>query len=140
VKGYTETVVFTKAQKDDLAFAVRLVEALPAKDKSNEWVRCHELVRVIAPLLSNRWHVIDGHVGSADHSWLVWAGKGHVVLDVYACGVLPQVQLVDCNPLWRRDGYRPGAARRDIRPAIIDWLGAELLRAEIVSLNVEAAP
>lgn len=140
MNGYTETVIFSKAQKDDLAFAIKLVEALPARDKSNDWVRCHELARVIEPLLGNRWHVVDGHVGTVEHTWLVWRGKGHVVLDVYVPGALPQVQLVDCNPLWRRDGYKPGEPRRDIRPVIIGWLGAELFRAETVSLKVVVSP
>jgi hypothetical protein len=61
---------------------------------------------------------VDGHCGIVEHSWL----RCSVILDVYAPGRLPAVQLVD--PLI--GGYRPGKPRQDIRPPIVDRLVAEM--------------
>lgn len=66
--------------------------------------RCHELVRALHHQLMKQMMintlVADGHYGAVDHSWLVFAPRadkmhGAVILDCYAVGQLPMVQLLD---------------------------------------------
>lgn len=125
--SYAAQIVFSEEQKADLALATKLIKMLPAKQPDGNWTRCHELVRAFEPLFKERWHLVDGQYGGAEHSWLVWRGKGMIVLDLYAVGELPQVKLVDCGVLWRRNTYEPGARRRDIRKNVVEWLHGMLL-------------
>jgi len=92
---------------------------------SDAWdneLRCHELARAVV-LVVDHDHVlsvIDGKCGPIEHTWLRF-GDG-VILDPYAPGRMPAVQIVD--PIVGT--YRPGAPRTDIRQAIIDRLVAEM--------------
>jgi hypothetical protein len=133
VKGYAETVAFSREQIADYHLAAAIVAGLSEKQPDGDWVRCHELARAVACALNSRiteaewetadrWRVVDGRFGGAEHSWLVWGGRGRTILDVYAVAELPQVKLVDCNTLWRRHNYEPGERRRDIRFAVFGQL------------------
>jgi hypothetical protein len=107
------------------------VEAYVAR-VSNTWgneLRCHELARAVHLVVSADEHkllVVDGKCGSIEHSWLHISDG--VILDPYAPGRLPAVQLVD---LIVGTAYRPGAPRDDIRQAIIDRLVLEM-RGDVV--------
>src|ERR1700675_1000480 len=74
------------------------VEVLVAR-VSDTWgnkLRCHELARAIHLVVYEDEHkldVVDGHCGLVEHSWLLCSNC--VILDVYAPGRLPAVQLVD---------------------------------------------
>jgi hypothetical protein len=77
-------------------------------------IRCHELTRAVARLYGLA-HV-DGHYGRTEHSWLYTrlkprASKNYI-LDVYAVGRLPMVQLVDAY--YYRDTYIESTERTDI--------------------------
>jgi hypothetical protein len=93
---------------------------------SSTWgneLRCHELARAVHLVVyadSFKLEVVDGHCGPVEHSWLRCADG--VIIDAYAPGRLPAVQLVD--PL--AGAYHPGKARRDVRRSIIDRLVAEM--------------
>ena len=74
--------------------------------------------------------VVDGKCGSIEHSWLVFCGDGAndlllagVILDPYAPGRLPAVQLID--PIVGT-AYRPGDTRTDIKQSIVDSLVDEM--------------
>ena len=94
---------------------------------SDTWgndLRCHELARAVHLVVYESAHklvIVDGHCGPVEHSWLCCSDG--VILDPYAPGRLPAVQLVD--PLVGA-AYRPGTLRRDIRQPIVDRLVAEM--------------
>lgn len=101
MRGYARTIF----SREDLALrarAARIVRALPDQADPRS-LRCHEVTRAVGSLLG--LEVQDGSYGCAEHSWL-WIAKpiahsrhnmGAVrLLDCYAIGRLPQVQLVDC--------------------------------------------
>lgn len=79
--------------------AVVMVGALPDGDHLNgKPIRCHEMARAAGRVLG--LEVVDGVCGAVQHSWLTL--KAHqdetereFILDVYAVGRLPPVQLVD---------------------------------------------
>lgn len=104
---------------------LRLVEILVGRvsDAWNYELRCHELARAVHLVVYPEAHVlevVDGHCGIVEHSWLQLAAGP--ILDVYAPGRLPAVQIVD--PLV--GNYRPGPRRKDVRQPIIDRLVAEM--------------
>lgn len=112
---------------------------------SDEWgneLRCHELCRAIYMFLRDfgqhhNIEVVDGKLGAMEHSWLGLAvpiakveikeyrvrGYGEhgmyrqMIIDPYAPGRLPHVQLIDPVALLRH-GYEPGERRTDIDPGI----------------------
>lgn len=106
------------------------VEAFVAR-VSSAWgneLRCHELARAVH-LVYEREHkldVVDGKCGPIEHSWLRFSDG--VILDPYAPGRMPAVQIVD--PI-AGTAYRPGAPRSDIRQAIVDRLVLEM-RGDVV--------
>lgn len=133
MKSYSEQIVFSAAQIQDWRTASQLVASLQvSRDNKGEWIRCHELARVVESLLPKKhWKTVDGKCGHVDHSWLVWMGSGFVILDVYAVGEVPQVKLVDIAALAPAHGlYKPNARRRDIRNDVIAWLMAMLQKQE----------
>lgn len=92
-------------------------------------LRCHELARAVYLVVHADAHkliVVDGKCGPIEHSWLCLDDA--VILDPYAPGRLPAVQLVD---LIVATAYRPGSPRCDIRQAIVDRLVLEM-RADSV--------
>ncbi len=97
MKTYSEHEVF--AHEDLLLFheATRIVEVMPRLDRKGEYVRCHELARVVAKRLHAQMttpiRVVDGvYETGAQHSWCV-TPRGHI-LDVYTVARIPPVQLV----------------------------------------------
>jgi hypothetical protein len=119
---YAERVCFEPSHIKLLA----RVEAYVAR-VSPSWgneLRCHELARAVQLVVHDREHkllVVDGKCGPIEHSWLLVAGR--VILDPYAPGRLPAVQLVD---LVVGTAYRPGVPRSDIRQPVINQLVAEM--------------
>jgi len=77
-------------------------------------IRCHELVRAVGNLY--QMQVVDGHYNRTEHSWLYTRNKPRTaknyILDVYAVGRLPMVQLMDAY--YYRDVYVESQARDDI--------------------------
>lgn len=111
-----------------LEAATALVERVPAKARG-DWVRCHELTRAVGMILGLPW--VDGRFALVEHSWLVvpdGARRPRLLLDVYAVGALPQVQL--CDEGWPMSGareYRVGPAREDIDDRVVMWLCRRML-------------
>lgn len=104
----------------------RRVEACVAlvSDAWGNELRCHELARAVHLVVYEDEHkldVIDGHCGPVEHSWLRCSDG--VIIDAYAPGRLPAVQLVD--PIVAAH-YRPGARRGDVRADIVKRIVAEL--------------
>lgn len=94
---------------------------------SNTWgneLRCHELARALRAVLGDRTlFVVDGTCGGIEHSWLTFPDGA--ILDTYAPGRLPAVQLVDGRSVVGV-AYRAGEARRDIRRSILRRLVLEM--------------
>lgn len=113
--SYSETNVFNAEELSLLGRATRMVARVA--EPAGERLRCHELARAVAQLLQLR--VIDGKFGPVDHSWIVFPRKRHTmlhaILDVYAVGRLPMVQLVDGGVLsGNGELYKPGPRRADV--------------------------
>lgn len=100
--------------------AVANLRSLP--DSVQERIRCHELARAIARRRSIDAKVVDGKYGRVEHSWLLIHGSEYV-LDVYCCGRLPQVQVIDmfCG-LLHSTLYVEGDPRNDIDQMMVDLL------------------
>lgn len=98
-------------------------------------LRCHELARAVHCVVADpSIMIVDGRCGSVEHSWLQFPDA--VILDAYAPGRLPAVQLVD--PLIGF-AYRSGLGRDDIRQSIVDRLVIEMrhgtVHQQIVALD-----
>lgn len=125
--SYNEDNTFMPWAVDAFKQAQRIVVAIP--DQNLE-LRCHEVARVVRDVLRHpRFGVVDGvYVGDGpgvDHSWLVASGATRMarlaILDVYAVGRLPQVQLV-AGDMGLASMYRAGPARSDIDDALVERL------------------
>jgi hypothetical protein len=89
-----------------LEIATRLVSKIP--DVATFTPRCHEIARAVAVTLKKyeiEVDVVDGTYGSMEHTWLVTDREN--ILDTYAPGREPQVQLVDMSV----PHFAPGFAR-----------------------------
>jgi hypothetical protein len=111
-------------------------------------LRCHEVSRAVGEVLGLQ--VQDGWHGRCDHSWL-WMpnSKDHrdAILDVYAVGRLPMVQLVSLDSAtghyaaghYAAGGsaslYRESRPRTDIDAQIVTRL-VELFRATAETFSV----
>lgn len=124
--GYSERDIFAKWECSLRSAAERYIEAVPY-ELDGEVVRCHELARAVGQMLD--LEVADGWYGMIDHSWL-WTRKPKRsffadgvpnILDVYAVGRLPMVQLVSSSPHLPYE-YRRGDARKDVRQIVVDDL------------------
>lgn len=94
MRSYSQREVF---EPNDLVYwrvAARLVVEMPDYDRSGQELRCHEVARAIHRVLEvPEIAVQDGlYELGCEHSWLTLP-SGHI-LDAYAVGRLPQVQLV----------------------------------------------
>jgi hypothetical protein len=125
---YAERVCFTPSHLDVLTRTQALVARV--SDAWGNELRCHELARAVQLVLAHeqRIEVVDGKCGPVEHSWLCFPDG--VILDVYAPGRLPAVQIVD--PIVGAQ-YRPGSARHDVQQSIIERLLAEMRGAIPVS-------
>jgi hypothetical protein len=118
---YAERVCFDSDHRKLLALVEQSVSRV-----SDEWgneLRCHELARAVHIVTYEHGYklvVVDGKCGLIEHSWLMLDGGR--ILDPYAPGRLPAVQLVD--PIV--GAYRPGEKRDDIRRVIVDQLVLEM--------------
>jgi len=119
--SYAQRVCFDREHRELLALVAQCVARV-----SDEWgneLRCHELARAVHVVTYEHGYtlvVVDGTCGSIEHSWLMLDGGR--ILDPYAPGRLPAVQLVD--PIV--GSYQPGEKRTDIRRAIVDQLVIEM--------------
>ena len=123
MKGITEHQIFGPKELLAFAEAQRIVAALPEEDTSGELLRCHEIARVVGRLLNLK--VIDGRYEyGCEHSWCVITEvkyRGFTILDPYAIGRIPPVQLVSVLPTIP-NRYFPEDKRKDIRGDVIEHL------------------
>jgi hypothetical protein len=141
MKSYAENR-FNQAELSAFNLATMLVPLLPNRSNEYEDIRCHEIARIFANVISSiqgiDLYVQDGCYGFIDHSWL-WTsvpgttiGRVHCpnILDPYAVGSLPQVRLVDCSasalPHFGAM-YQLGPVRTDIDHAFVDSLTRSLV-------------
>ena len=127
MKNYAESERFTPEDMQYFVVAQVLVEQVPAKC-FGEWVRCHELTRAVAAVMGLEDQVRDGKCMGVEHSWIELRvhGTGCVILDLYAPGRMPQVQLVDVHLMVNKVYYECPIAltvRSDELAWIIDILG-----------------
>jgi hypothetical protein len=103
--------------------AQKIVDAIPDGIEELEGfkIRCHELARVVSVCLEVPF--VDGKYGAVEHSWLEWVDrtKHRTILDVYAVGVEPMVQLVH-SPIGLLNLWQPGEFRDDINFHVVDTL------------------
>lgn len=121
VRGYSAFQVFRSDVLRALALAERVVEVLPEDDR----LRCHEVARIVREVIG--FGVVeDGTYGQGprvlpvDHSWIVLRvmGRNRHVLDPYAVGRLPPVQVAEVGfPL--DDPYVAGKPRSDVREDVV---------------------
>lgn len=122
MKGYSATEIFAQFEQALLRRAEALVAAVD--DPSGD-VRCHELARAVGRILD--LPVEDGAYGACDHSWLVIRPDmfaSPCILDVYAVGRLPIVQLVDARQILQPhfSAYQKREPRDDIREDVVERL------------------
>lgn len=145
MKGYSTIHVFNERERRLRYAAERVVSYFPdymahATEGKGAWLRCHEVARAVGDIL--QLEVQDGFYGVVEHSWCrisrsIGANSENVddgnplrplrtkspyleswsVLDVYAIGRLPQVQLVS-SIAGIRD-FRSAAARDDIDHQVV---------------------
>ncbi len=132
MKGYAACYVFRAEDMRTYDLAQRVVEVLPEDGR----IRCHELARIVQEVLGSG-EVEDGLYGSErthalhEHSWIVLRrlGRNRHILDPYAIGQYPPVQLVEVGlPL--DDPYLAGKPRDDIRTDLVRE-GARLVRERL---------
>jgi transposase len=132
--GYAERNVFSRMAAGALKIADALVEGVGVG--WGDALRCHELARAVQICLREagypRARIVDGRMGSIDHSWIVLPGcelqagsDSAPILDVYAPGRLPQVQLIDASWVISAD-YVVGSERLDVRRDIVRQLVQEM--------------
>ncbi len=120
--GYAQTDLFTAEEIELFRHAERLVASLPFEMLETPLgvIRCHELARAVADVLNGqRWGKIpvivqDGKFALVEHSWIELPSRN--ILDVYAVGSFPQVQLVhmgDGGLRERNRCYQPSVRGRD---------------------------
>ncbi len=137
MKSYSETNIFSPVALTLRKVVERLVELLPDPEPGKDLWRCHEVARAVEGVLETsleaggsgaRLHVFDGKygppaMGGIDHSWLVLLqpDKPGVVLDPYAIGRLPQVQIIDWEMqlacMYKASGYR-----NDIDKTVVQYM------------------
>lgn len=124
MNGHSALNIFTDAELDLHRQAVTLVGGLPELAS----IRCHELARAVAIFFRRsplRLKVVDGKFGIVDHSWIETGHSyKHIILDVYAVGSVPIVQLHDMGSVGIRDAraFIEGPPRDDIDHAALQKL------------------
>ena len=135
MRSIAETTYFAKEVLRLFREAAEIVELIPSAQ--DQLLRCHEVARVVAAMLNKpNIKVVDGRYGIVDHSWLMLGDE--YLLDVYAVGRLPMVQIRDVRTptLPRPVEYFPGPPRSDIQTAVV----AELLARLSPTLETKPAP
>ncbi len=127
MRSYSEVFVFTERMVKIMHHAEKLVQLAPQLVPVDR-LRCHEVTRYVAYWLEQSWGTatitVDGKYGAVEHSWMIFVDEPGVILDVYAVGRLPQVQLVEARfPMsGRYNLYTVGKKRDDIYQNVIDDL------------------
>lgn len=118
--GYSANEVFSQNSQQLLALATLIVSSFPEIDDAGELIRCHEVARAVGEIL--QLEVVDGRYGMVEHSWLELS-RGRI-LDVYAMGRLPPVQLVMSSALTipEYQAHKAGTPRDDIRADVVGKL------------------
>lgn len=110
MRSYAENTVFSQLEQVAWRTATQLVDGLNRclSVQEQEGLRCHELARAVAHALGEGdVEVVDGYYGYVNHSWLRFKAQPTHLLDVYAVGRMPMVQLVDAEGLLPEyDSYR----------------------------------
>lgn len=129
--GFSRNEVFEPLALDLYERAAALVARLPENEPdSGELLRCHEVARVVGHFLG--LPVMDGRYLHVPHSWLYFCNRADQprrlrILDPYAVGRLPMVQLLDTEySIPHDDHYRPDYPRADIRNGVVHALIADL--------------
>lgn len=145
MRGYAALYTFQEEEQRLLERASVIVAAFPeqmthTKMGRHAWVRCHEAARAVGQILS--LEVQDGRYGAVEHSWCRITRDGgdarslfvttYSLLDVYAVGQLPIVQLIS-NVAGLRE-YTLGKPRNDIDDKVV----AALVKQGRAALEVEA--
>lgn len=114
---------FSPISIDRYERACKVVAAIPDGIEGLEeiTIRCHELARAVSFFLEVPF--VDGKYGAMEHSWLEWYDRmrQRTILDVYAVGRLPMVQLIS-EPIGLLDLWREGELRDDINHHVVDTL------------------
>jgi hypothetical protein len=109
--SYSAKSEFQPREQVLLELLTSLIPRIP--EELGDPIRCHELVRAVSRLYQLPW--ADGHFRRTEHSWIytrpLGPGKNYI-LDVYAVGRLPMVQLMDAH--YYRDLYVEGPERSDL--------------------------
>lgn len=140
--GYT-THIASEPFLRALELATRFVGRMPIADPSGRDVRCHEIARSTVWYLSKfqfgeqangcKMKVVDGVYGIVDHSWILLSyANQHAILDVYAVGRLPMVQLCLVEtPIFKFiEMFEEREPRNDIRGDVIYFLSQEAVRPD----------
>lgn len=134
VRGYAERKMIPSAIREKFELAARLVQCLDSLPEDvQQRVRCHELARAVAKTLYISG-VVDGKYGIVDHSWIELFARDEgyrdrYILDVYSCGRLPMVQVLDTFfGLKHADLYVTGPLRDDIDDAMVGVLRDVMLK------------
>lgn len=139
---YCMTEVFSRDELLLYSYVTRLVEEVPDKPpvpyaagRPLVW-RCHELAHALVRHLKecrqdllgdflDAIAVVDGRFGSVEHSWIAYLrrdpqARSLRILDPYAVGRLPQVQLLDTSYGVRSlaECYKPSHLPRTDRCAV----------------------
>lgn len=110
---YAERVCFRDRHLKLLSRCSDLVSSITST-WGNE-LRCHEIARALHVVLADpTLLVVDGWYGPFDHSWI--RTEDRVIVDPYAPGRLPAVQIIDDIVAI---SYRAGMPRQDIREGIV---------------------
>lgn len=128
MRSIAETEYFRKEDQRLLHLVQLAVSLLPTDIDKPRLVRCHELARAVKHQFPE-FQVVDGKYGTVEHSWCtlpaeVGGRPRTLILDPYAIGRLPQVQLIDTFPCLCHTHdprfpvvsqlYRAGVERTDI--------------------------
>lgn len=144
MNGYSADRVFEPSELKLWEKATDLVRLIPDYGYDNGTVRCHELTRAVAIHLHSdrpQMFVSDGKFGIVDHSWLEYIDRGrgkHIILDVYAVGSYPMVQLIDLDGSIGIQGarrYTEGPARTDIDENMVQKLVLRMNRYHAHTLS-----
>jgi len=122
MRGYSETHVFSSNPIALLETVQGIVRTFP-DEFDGQPLRCHEVAHAIGCALD--LEVVDGKYGTVEHSWLLTSSNsaaGVCIIDPYAVGRLPQVQLVAPIPGIGLSPYSPRERRTDIKLSVLQRL------------------
>ena len=145
MKGYSEQCVFLPPVIQLYSFISKVLERFDSSPYDlgpGKELRCHELTRAVKrfllreeiPYQPPNVMLFDGKYSIVDHSWLELLCKNEkglcslYILDVYAVGQLPQIQLLDLTfSLPHRTSYRAQSRRDDIDMEIVNRVYLDLM-------------